>query len=72
MAPKPVNVVMGSDWATVEQLAEAGVRRISVGGGLTRAALTTFLATAREIKEQGRFDLLAQAMPGKEVDGLFR
>ena len=72
VAPKPVNVVMGSNWATVEQLAAAGVRRISVGGGLARAALTTFLATAREIAEHGRFDLLARAMPIREVDALFR
>ena len=72
VAPKPVNVVMGSNWATVDQLASAGVRRISVGGGLARAALTAFLATAREIKDQGRFDALARATPFKEVDGLFR
>jgi 2-methylisocitrate lyase-like PEP mutase family enzyme len=72
VAPKPVNVVMGSNWATVDQLASAGVRRISVGGGLARAALTTFLATAREIKEHGRFDTLAQATPFKDVNSLFR
>ena len=72
VAPKPVNVVIGSNWATVDQLASAGVRRISVGGGLARAALTTFLATAREIKEHGRFDTLARATPFKEMDGLFR
>jgi len=72
VAPKPVNVVMGSNWATVDQLASAGVRRISVGGGLARAALTTFLATAREIKEHGRFDILARATPFKEMDGMFR
>jgi len=72
VAPKPVNVVMGSNWATVDQLASAGVRRISVGGGLARAALTTFLATAREIKEHGRFDTLARATPFKEMDGMFR
>ena len=72
VAPKPVKVVMGSNWATVDQLASAGVRRISVGGGLARAALTAFLATAREIREHGRFDALARATPFKEVDGLFR
>ena len=72
VAPRPVNVVMGSNWATVDQLAAAGVRRISIGGGLARAALTAFLATAREIKEHGHFDLLARATPFKEMDGLFR
>ena len=72
VAPKPVNVVVGSNWATVDQLASAGVRRISVGGGLARTALTAALAAAREIRESGTFDGLARALPFKEVDGLFR
>ena len=72
VAPKPVNVVVGSNWATVDRLASAGVRRISVGGGLARTALTAALAAAREIKEHGTFDGLARALPFKEVDGLFR
>jgi 2-methylisocitrate lyase-like PEP mutase family enzyme len=72
VAPKPVNVVMGAGWATVEQLASAGVRRISVGGGLARVAITAFLAAAREIKDHGRFDPLGRALPIREVDGLFR
>jgi methylisocitrate lyase len=38
-----VNVLVGSDFATVAELAEAGVRRISVGGALARAAWTGFL-----------------------------
>jgi 2-methylisocitrate lyase-like PEP mutase family enzyme len=38
VAPKPVNVLVGSDFSTVAELAEAGVRRISVGGALARAA----------------------------------
>jgi methylisocitrate lyase len=72
VAPKPVNVVMGAGWATVDQLASAGVRRVSVGGGLARVALTAFLAAAREVKDQGRFDALGRAMSFKETDGLFR
>ena len=72
VAPKPVNVVMGAGWATLDQLASAGVRRVSVGGGLARVALTAFLAAARAIKDQGRFDALGQAMSFKEMDGLFR
>ena len=39
VAPKPVNVLVGSDFTTVAELAEAGVRRISVGGALARAAV---------------------------------
>ena len=40
VAPKPVNVLVGSDFATVEELRDLGVRRISVGGALARAAWT--------------------------------
>ena len=72
VAPKPVNVVMGAGWATVDQLASAGVRRVSVGGGLARVAFTAALAAAREIREHGNFDALGQALSFKEMDGLFR
>ena len=43
VAPKPVNVLVGSDFTTVSALAEVGVRRISVGGALARAAWAGFL-----------------------------
>jgi methylisocitrate lyase len=46
VAPKPVNVLVGSDYTTVAELAELGVRRISVGGALARAAWTGFLLAA--------------------------
>ena len=72
VAPKPVNVVMGAGWATLDQLASAGVRRVSVGGGLARVAFTAALAAAREIKDHGSFDALGRAMSFKEMDGLFR
>ena len=55
MAPKPVNVLVGSDFATVAELADLGVRRISVGGALARAAWGGFLEAAREIAERGTF-----------------
>ena len=69
VAPKPVNVLVGSDFATVAELADAGVRRISVGGALARAAWTGFLQAAREIAEQGTFTRLAHAVPFAEVNG---
>ena len=47
VAPKPVNVLVGSDFTTVAELADLGVRRISVGGALARAAWTAFLRGAR-------------------------
>jgi 2-methylisocitrate lyase-like PEP mutase family enzyme len=72
VAPKPVNVLVGSDFTTVAKLAEAGVRRISVGGGLARVALTAFLEAAREIAGQGTFSTLGRALPFADVDAMFR
>jgi methylisocitrate lyase len=71
VAPKPVNVLVGSDFTTVSELAAAGARRISVGGALARAAWAGFLQAAREIAEQGTFTNLARAIPFAEIDGRF-
>jgi 2-methylisocitrate lyase-like PEP mutase family enzyme len=71
VAPKPVNVLVASDYATLPQLAALGVRRISVGSALARTAWTAFLASAREIAEQGTFGGFSRAMPFAEVDRLF-
>ena len=71
VAPKPVNVLVGSDFTTVAELAEAGVRRISVGGALARAAWTGFLQAAKEIAERGTFTTLARAVPFAELNGSF-
>jgi methylisocitrate lyase len=71
VAPRPVNVMMGSDVMTVEQLAGVGVRRISVGGGLARAAWTGFLSAAREIAEHGTFSELGRAVSFPEVNTRF-
>ena len=71
VAPKPVNVLVGSDLATVAELAEAGVRRISVGGGLARVAWAGFLRTAREMAERGTFTGFEEAVPFAEIDGAF-
>ncbi|MEO8678836.1 MAG: isocitrate lyase/phosphoenolpyruvate mutase family protein [Vicinamibacterales bacterium] len=72
VAPKPVNVLMGADFATVSQLAELGVRRISVGGALARSAWTGFLQAAQEIAEHGTFTGLARAIPFAEINKSFR
>ena len=72
VAPRPVNALVGSDFATVEQIAALGVRRISVGGALARAAWAGFLEAAREIAEHGTFTSLARAVPFDEIDGAFR
>jgi 2-methylisocitrate lyase-like PEP mutase family enzyme len=70
-APKPVNVLVSTDFTTVAQLAEAGVRRISVGGALARAAWTGFLSAAREIATSGTFSELARILPVPEMNKLF-
>ena len=71
VAPKPVNVVVGSGFATVAQLRDLGVRRISVGGGLARAAWTAFLDAAKEIAEHGSFSKLDKALTTQDVNRLF-
>jgi 2-methylisocitrate lyase-like PEP mutase family enzyme len=71
VAPNPVNVLVGSDFTTVAELAELGVRRISVGGALARSAWTGFLQAAREIAEHGSFTALGRAVSHAEIDGAF-
>jgi 2-methylisocitrate lyase-like PEP mutase family enzyme len=70
--PKPVNVLVGADFTTVEELASLGVRRISVGGALARAAWTGFMHAATEIAERGTFARLGQSLPFAEVNGWFQ
>ena len=71
VSPKAVNVLVGGDFTTVAELAKLGVRRISVGGALARAAWTGFLQAAREIAEQGTFKGLARATPFDEINESF-
>jgi 2-methylisocitrate lyase-like PEP mutase family enzyme len=71
VAPVPVNVLVGSDFITVSELADLGVRRISIGGALARAAWGGFLEAAREIAERGTFTRLARGVPFAEIDGMF-
>ena len=71
-APRPVNVVVFGDFTTVAELAAMGVRRISVGGSLARSAWTGFLDAAREIAERGTFTGLGRAVPGSDLNALFR
>jgi 2-methylisocitrate lyase-like PEP mutase family enzyme len=71
VAPLPVNILAGSDFTTVDELARLGVRRISVGGALARAAWTGFLTAAKEIAANGTFQSLGAAIPFAEVNGFF-
>jgi 2-methylisocitrate lyase-like PEP mutase family enzyme len=69
---KPVNVVMGLRGVSlsVAELAALGVRRISVGSALNRAALGAFLRGAREIREKGTFGFADDALPFAEASDL--
>ena len=72
VSPKPVNVLVGGDFTTVAELAALGVRRISVGGALARAAWGGFLRAAEEIAEHGTFAGLGAAVPFAELNESFR
>jgi len=69
---KPVNVVMGLKGRSfsVAELADAGVRRISVGSALCRAAYGALFRAAREMKEKGTFNWANDAVPFAEIDAL--
>ena len=73
VAPKPVNVLVSSNNCnlTVAQLTDLGVRRISVGGALARAAWAGFIQAAKEIRDEGRFGSLVDATPFGELNDLF-
>ncbi|WP_313350979.1 isocitrate lyase/phosphoenolpyruvate mutase family protein [Paracoccus sp. (in: a-proteobacteria)] len=69
---KPVNVVMGlaGPIYSVAELAQAGVRRVSVGGSFARAALGGLMRAAQEVKSAGTFTHAAEALSGATVAGL--
>lgn len=71
VAPRPVNLLVGSDFITVAEAADLGVRRISVGGALARAAWGGFLESAREIAGPGTFKGLARGVSWGEIEGAF-
>jgi 2-methylisocitrate lyase-like PEP mutase family enzyme len=70
---RPVNVVMGLQGAqlSLAELSEIGVKRISVGSALSRAALGAFLRAAREMRESGTFAFAAEAVSYREISALF-
>ena len=73
VAPKPLNLLVGGAIElTVAQVAALGVRRISVGGALARAAWGGFMRSAKLIAEHGRFDGFGDAASGQELNNLFR
>ena len=73
VAPKPVNVLIGSPMGlSVADVAALGVRRVSVGGALARAAWGGFIRAAHQLAEEGRFDALAEAAPHGVLQDFFR
>jgi 2-methylisocitrate lyase-like PEP mutase family enzyme len=73
VAPKPVNLLMGSAAdLTLSEIGALGVRRVSVGGALARSAWGGFMRAANLIIEQGKFDGFADAASGRELDAFFR
>jgi 2-methylisocitrate lyase-like PEP mutase family enzyme len=72
VAPKPVNFLnSGTFGFTVKDLAEMGVRRISVGGTLARVAMNAFIKSAREIASEGKFDSFTGALSNAELNAFF-
>ncbi|RIX76915.1 isocitrate lyase/PEP mutase family protein [Acidovorax cavernicola] len=73
VAPKPVNLLVGGiSELTMADIAALGVRRVSVGGGMARAAWGGFIRAARTLAEQGRFDGFADATAGTELNAFFK
>ena len=72
VAPKPVNLLVGSPGLSVAEIRDLGVRRISVGGALARAAWGGFIRAARGIAESGTFDAFADAAQFAELNSFFQ
>jgi 2-methylisocitrate lyase-like PEP mutase family enzyme len=72
VAPKPVNLLVGSAVEfTLQDMADLGVRRVSVGGALARSAWGAFMRTAQLIAREGRFDGFKDAASGADLDAFF-
>ena len=72
VAPKPVNLLVG--WPselTMQQIAALGVRRVSVGGALARAAWGGLMRATRRLADDGRFDGFTGTASGADLNSLF-
>jgi 2-methylisocitrate lyase-like PEP mutase family enzyme len=73
VAPKPVNLLISAPGGlTIRDAADLGVRRVSVGGALSRAAWGGFIRAAKELAEAGTFGGFAGATPHGELQELFK
>jgi len=72
MAPKPVNILVSANIGLkLADLAELGVRRISVGSALARAAWNGFMRAAQMIAKEGRFDCFDDVVPFAQINNFF-
>jgi 2-methylisocitrate lyase-like PEP mutase family enzyme len=71
---RPVNVVMGLQGAQLsrDELSAIGVKRISVGSALSRAALGAFLRAAEEMREHGTFTFANDAVSSRDLSAMFK
>jgi methylisocitrate lyase len=70
--PRPVNLLIGASGLSLQEAADLGVRRISVGGSLARVAWGGFMKAAKEMAEKGTFTELASGYPGGELNKMFK
>ena len=72
VSPKPVNVLMSSNTGLkIADLAAMGVRRVSVGSALARAAWTGFIRAARKIANEGSMEGFDGSIPFSEIEDFF-
>ena len=74
VAPRPVNVLMGIAGTnfSLNKLGEIGVKRVSLGSSLIRAAYGGFFRAAEEIAQNGTFSFANEAKPYKDINELFK
>jgi 2-methylisocitrate lyase-like PEP mutase family enzyme len=70
---RPVNVLMGLPGIplSLKDLSAMGVRRLSIGSGLARAAVGSLIRAAREMREHGTFAFAEEAPNGRDIAGMF-
>ena len=74
VAPRPVNVVMGLNAGSfsLDELSALGVKRVSLGSSLARAAYGAFLRASAEVRQRGVFDFAKGTVSYKEINDLFK
>lgn len=72
VGPKPVNLLIGGAGLSLQEVADLGVRRISVGGSLARMAWAGVMKAAKEMAEKGTFTEFANGYSGGELNKMFK